>query len=111
MATTPPSSLPPAIVLDASISVSVASKEAATEPRASAEINRYSEAGYTFSAPGVIIAEKVYVLCGRLQDGTLSAADHIQPINDFYTMMRSILPPPQGEPSLILRAEAIRGSY
>ena len=38
MATTPPSSLPPAIVLDASVAVSVTAREATTEAKASAEI-------------------------------------------------------------------------
>jgi hypothetical protein len=50
--------------------------------------------------------------CVKVQDGSLSATDHTQAVQDFYTMMSSfVLPPPNGDIALILRAEAIRGSY
>ncbi len=57
MTTTLPSSKSPAIVLDASVAVSVTAKEAATEAKASAAINGYLAGGYEFFAPGVIVSE------------------------------------------------------
>ncbi len=111
MTATPPSSPPPAVVLDASIAVAVTAKEA-TEPKVSAEINRYLAGGYEFFAPGVIVAETLYVLCGKLEnEKTLSPADHSKAVLGFHKLMGLLLPPPDGEISLVLRAEAIRGSY
>jgi predicted nucleic acid-binding protein len=99
------------VVLEASVSVSVCAKEP-TEPKVSAEINRYLANGHDFFAPGVFVAETLYVLCGKLHDGSLSAANHLLAIQDFHTMMTAfVLPPPNGEAALILRAEAIRGGY
>jgi predicted nucleic acid-binding protein len=102
-------------VLDASVAVALASKEAPTEAKANAEIAYYSSLGYEFFAPGVIVSETLYVLCdmlcGKLQDGSLSAATHAKAVQSFYLLMATTLPPPNGEASLVLRAEAIRSSY
>lgn len=106
-----PSSPAPAVVLDASVVVSLTAKEANTAAKVSVEIARYSANGYQFFAPGVLVGEVLYVLCGKLNDGSLSPIDHAQAIQDFSILMGSILPPPGGDAVLILRAETIRGSY
>jgi predicted nucleic acid-binding protein len=108
---TPPTSSPTgATIIDASVAVTIVANEAG-EPKATAAINRCLAAGSEFFAPGVLVSETLYVLCGKLHDGTLSAADHAQAVQDFYDFLGFVLPPPNGERSLVLRAEAIRGSY
>jgi predicted nucleic acid-binding protein len=91
------SSLPVgAVVIDGSVAIAICAKEAGREPKASAELLRYSTAGYAFYAPGTIVAETLYVLCGKLQQGHLTAATHAQAVTDFQTLMTHILPPPSG---------------
>src|SRR5437870_4373019 len=107
MATNPPSSPAGAVVIGASIAVAICAKETGTEPKALAEIARYSSTGYEFYAPGVLVSESLYVLCGKLDSGTLTVADHAQAILELENFISGILPPPNGESSLIRRAEAI----
>jgi predicted nucleic acid-binding protein len=109
---TPPSKPAPAIVLDATIAVSIASKEATTQAQANAEVTRYLSLGYEFFAPGVLVSETLFALCRMLKnDKSLTAAQHRHAVSDFHTLLNFILPPPQGEISLVLRAEEIRGNY
>ena len=98
-------------MVDASIAVAIVAKEVNTETIASAEIVRYSELGYRFFAPGVLVTETLYVLCKKLESGVLSGADHKQAVQDFQSFMRKVLPPPHGDGALVLRAEAARGTY
>lgn len=100
-----------AVVIDASVTVAIAAKEADKEPQASAAILRYSGLGYEFFAPGAIVTETLYVLCKKLESGALSYTDHTQATQDFHAFMTKVLPPPHGDGALILRAEAIRGTY
>jgi predicted nucleic acid-binding protein len=100
-----------ALVLDASVAVAVAAREADKEPKASAEIVSYSGGGYEFFAPGVLVAETLYVLCKKLENGVLTAADHSQAVQDFHIFMSGVLPSPFGDGALALRAEAVRGGY
>lgn len=72
---TPPSSLAGAVVIDANVVISMATNEP-TEPKVSTEVARYSAMGYEFFAPGVIVAETLYVVCIKLSNGALSATDH-----------------------------------
>jgi predicted nucleic acid-binding protein len=106
----PPSSLPGAVVVDANIPIAIASNEVGSD-NATIAINHYLAQRYEFYAPGAILAETLYVLCGKLQDGTFTAAEHAQAIQDFDLFMSMILPPPQGEGTLVLRAETFRGTY
>lgn len=100
-----------AAVVDASVAISVSAKEDATEARANAALAHYTALGYEFFAPGVIVSETLYVLCGNLQTGGLTTVTPAQAVQDFDTFMGFILPPPNGDGALVLRAEAIRGSY
>jgi len=111
MAMIPPISSVGAVVVDASFLIAICSKETNTEITAIAEFDRCSQLAYKFFAPGVLFAEVLYVLCGKLANGTLSAADHIQAVIDLEQLAEGILPPPYSEASLIQRAEAIRGGY
>ena len=107
------SSSPPtgAAVIDASIAIAISAREASREPKANAELLRLSTAGHAFYAPGVIVAETLYILCGKLQGGLLTPAEHAQAVLDFGILMAAIQPPPTGEASLVARAEAIRSGY
>lgn len=106
------SSAKPAVVLDATIAVAIASKESTTQANANAEVNRYLTQGYDFYAPGVLVSETLFALCRmRDSDNSLTAIEHAQAVADFNTMLSFVLPSPQGDFSLVLRADAIRGSY
>ena len=107
----PMTSISGAVVVDATIAVAISAKEAGREQRAIAELARYSAVGYRFYAPGVLAAEAIYVLCGKEQSGTLSAADYGQALVDLEQLIRGFLPPPSGEAALIGRAAAIRTGY
>lgn len=108
-------SIPPnnsgAIVLDASVAIAIAAKEAGREPMVLAELARYSQLGYSWFAPGVIIAETLYVVCGKKQRGELSGADYVTAISSFKKTVTSIIARPDGDWSLIARAEQIVAGY
>lgn len=78
-------------------------------------LNRHSintpPQGWRFYAPGVVISETLYILCQKLQSGSLTAADYDFAIQRFNNLMRGVLPPPQGDPSLVLRAAQIGRGY
>ncbi len=63
------------------------------------------------NAPGVIVAETLYVLCGKKTSGSLSLPDYATAVATFDRIMASVLPPPNGDASLIRRAEQIGNGY
>lgn len=109
--TLPSNSLPGAVVIDANVIIAICAKEAGKEPLALAEMARYSSQGYQFYAPGVLIAEVLYVLCGKEQSGTFTPADYTLAMTELKNLASGILPPPQGEAALVRRAATIRMSY
>ncbi len=72
---------------------------------------RHAQAGSAFYAPGVIVGECLFVLCKKCEDKALSTAEHAAAVSDLATYMGMILPPPQGDRSLIARAEQLRNVY
>lgn len=112
MDTTPPSSSPAsgALILDANIAVAIVAREV-TEPQVSAAIEQYFLRGYSLYAPGVLVSETLYVLCGKLQNGDLTPATHSEAVKDFAEFMKQVKSLPDGEGTLVERAEAIRGTY
>ena len=105
------SSLPDAVVIDANVIIAICAKEAGKEHLALAEIAKYSSRGCQFYAPGLLISEALYVLCGQEQSGTLTQADFAHAIKELENLTRGILPPPQGDAALVQRAAAIRIGY
>jgi predicted nucleic acid-binding protein len=101
--TTTPVSLSLSVVIDANVLIALCAKEVDKYAVADAELTSCSKAGSRFYAPGVIIAECLYVLCKKLEDQTLSPTDHAMAVADLYTYMGMILPPPQGDQSLRAR--------
>jgi predicted nucleic acid-binding protein len=111
MAMSQPGSLAEAVVLDARFVVAICSKEVGSEQIALTELALHANRGAEFFAPGVLISEALYVCCRKLSDTTLSPVDHAQAVVDLEAFVAGILPPPNGEASLVRRAEAIRSGY
>jgi predicted nucleic acid-binding protein len=107
--------LPPppsgAVVIDANIMIAIASNETNRDVVATAELSNYLSQGYRLFAPGAIIMETLYILCGKLNSGLLSPAEYAKAITAFQTAMRPVYPPRSGDKALIARAEQISGGY
>ena len=106
-----PISNPGAVVIDANIVIAISSKEAGRDATATAELTRYASLGYEWFAPGTTVSETLYILCGKLNSGVLSPTDYATAVQTFARMMNSILPPPGGDATLVLRAEQIGSGY
>jgi hypothetical protein len=59
----------------------------------------------------VLIAEALFVFCKKLAAGKLTPAEHAQAVLSLETLMKAVLPTPNGDASLIARAEQIRGTH
>ena len=105
------SSDPPCVALDSNVLIAICAKESDKYAVAREELARYATEGYILYAPGVIIAEALFVLCKKLKDEILSAADHAAAVADLITFLEAIEPPPNGDRSLVARAEQIRAGY
>ncbi len=99
------------LTIDANVLIALCSKESDKFAIAQRELTQYAQAGYQFYAPGVIIAESLFVLCKKLEDKSLSTSDHAAAVADLCTYMGMILPPPNGDGPLVARAEQIRQGY
>ncbi len=99
------------VVIDANVLIGICAREQDKLVTAEAALLDYSTRGWLFHAPGVIVAEVLYILCGKLQGGQLDPAAHQEAVESFQDQMKAILPPPRGDASLIARAEEIRHSY
>jgi len=106
-----PTNSPGAVVIDANVVIAISAKEAGRDMAATAELTRYASLGYEWFAPGTIVSETLYILCGKLNSGILSPADYATAVQTFARTMNSILPPPGGDAGLVLRAEQIGGGY
>jgi hypothetical protein len=72
-------SSPGAAVVDANILISLCAKEPSFTV-AENVLSDYALKGWTFYAPHVIVAEVLYVLCGKLWDGSLTPATYNAPV-------------------------------
>ncbi len=100
-----------AVVIDANVLIAICAKEKDKHTEAEAALKDYAASGWVFYAPNVIVAEVLYVLCNKLQNGVLSATAYEDAIQDFQDQMTVIFLSPQGETSLITRAKEIQNSY
>lgn len=108
---TPTKTSPPSVVIDANVVIALCAKEPDKQLNAEKKINEYASGGSHFFAPGVIVAECLYIFCKKLTDGVITAIEHGLAIQAFIAMMAMIDPPPSGDKSLIQRAEEIRKTY
>jgi predicted nucleic acid-binding protein len=106
-----PNALPNAVVTDANVLIALCSKEKLTFQTAEKEFDEYVRDGWEFFAPNVIVAEVFYVLCEKLANGILTEQEHEKALEFFTDLMSAVLPPENGEASLIKRAEEIRQNY
>jgi predicted nucleic acid-binding protein len=102
---------PPAVTLDAAFVIAYCAKEPGRHVKADAQLKHYASNGWQFFAPGVLIAEALFVFCRKLAAGQLTPAEHTQAVQSLETLMRAVLPTPNGDSSLIARAEQIRATY
>ena len=91
--------------------IALASREAGRDILVAAELSRYAALGYEWFAPGVIVSETLYILCGKREVGILSDAEYATAVRAFERTMGSILPPPMGDRALVGRAAQIGGGY
>lgn len=106
-----PASSPGAVVVDANVLIGICANEQNKVALATSAMRGYAANGWNFYAPGVIVAECLFALCGKVQNGVLTFDEHEQAINWLRTYMKDFLPPPNGDASLIARAEEIRSGY
>lgn len=100
-----------AVVIDANVLIAICAKEQHLHAQAQAAVSDYATRGFLFYAPGVVVAETLYILCGKLQSGTLTTLEHDTAVKSFHAHMQGFLPPRGGDASLIIRAEEIRQGY
>ncbi len=105
-----PTSNPNAAVVDASIIVSIASKEIGTYLVAKNAFDTYAQNGWEFFAPNVIVGEVMFALCQKFATGILTEAEYEQAIESFLDYM-TIVETPDDETSLVKRAVEIRETY
>ena len=108
---TAPTSSPGAVVLDANVVIALASREVGRATLVATELARYGKMGHQLFAPGVISAETLYVLCGKLSSGALSPTNYAAAVVAFQRTMTTVQPPPSGDVALISRAEQISNGY
>lgn len=99
-----------AVVIDASILVSMTSNEIKTHLIAENAFNNYSQNGWEFFAPNVIVSEVLFALCHKLTAGVLTSIEYEQAIDSFLVLMKNIKTD-NNDLSLVKRAVEIRETY
>lgn len=82
-----PTSNPNALITDANILISVCSKEP-TAVIAESALENYAKNGWEFFAPNIIIAEVLYILCQKHQNGLLTPKSYDDAIENFQDQMK-----------------------
>ena len=85
--------IPDAVVVDASILVSIASKESATFLTAENVLDNYTRNACEFIAPSVIVAEVMFALCQKHAAGILTEDEYEKAVESFLDLMQSIATP------------------
>ena len=99
------------VVIDANVLIGLCAKEPDKFMTAETALQDYATQGWVFYAPHVIVSEVLYVLCNKLQNGLLTPSTYEEAIENFRDQMSAILPPPNGDASLIVRAKEIQANY
>lgn len=101
---------PGAVVVDSNVLISICSKETSLAT-AQQTLADYAAKNWVFYAPGVMVAEALFVLCRKLSDGILTASVYNEAIEMLKDQTAAILPPPGGDAGLIQRAKEIQSGY
>jgi predicted nucleic acid-binding protein len=106
-----PASSTISVVLDASVVIAFCAKEPGNHPKAQAYLDTHARKGSRFFAPGVLVAETLYVFCKKLDSGALTAAEHALAVQSLEAFLTGVSPPPAGDRSLVTRAEQLRAGH
>ncbi|MEK7830119.1 MAG: hypothetical protein AAB401_03490, partial [Acidobacteriota bacterium] len=87
------------VVVDASVMIAICAKEHDKQVTAKEALEDYVARGWAFYAPSVIVAEVMYILCLKLQDGLLTPALYEKAVENFHNQVINFLSPPNGEAS------------
>lgn len=104
-------SRPSAVVVDANVLIALCAKEADKLPVAESAFENYTNRGYEFFAPGVLVAEVIFILCQKLDGGLLSEPEYENAIDVFAAYLTGIVLIPDGDAALLKRAVEIRSGY
>jgi predicted nucleic acid-binding protein len=99
-----------AVVIDASVLVSITSNEVGTYLAADTAFNNYAQNGWEFFAPNVVVAEVLFALCQKLTAGVLTQIEYEEAVDEFLVLMKNISIKTD-ETSLVKRAVEIRETY
>jgi len=100
-----------AVVPDANVLIGLCAGEKDKFKTAETAFDDYTNKGYEFFAPNVLVAEVVFVLCQKLADGSLTRLEYETAVKAFKYYLSFIVLVPNGETSLIDRAVEIRDGY
>ena len=106
-----PTSSTTSVVVDASVVIALCAKEPGNHPKAQVHLGAHTRNGSRFFAPGVLIAEALYVFCKKLDSGALTAAEHALAVQSLEAFLTGVSPPPSGDRSLVMRAEQLRAGH
>jgi predicted nucleic acid-binding protein len=99
-----------AVVVDVNILISICTKEPSNST-ADAALSTYASQGAVFHAPNVIVAEFLYVLCQKLENGILTETEYEKAFTAFKKQMAATCTPPNGDMPLLDRARQIQSGY
>ena len=100
-----------AVIPDANVLIALCAKEKDKLQTAETAFENYTNQGYEFFAPGVLVAEVIFILCQKLAGGVLSQSEYDEAIDVFADYLKGIALTPNGEASLLKRAVEIRDGY
>lgn len=100
-----------AVVPDANVLIALCARENDKLQTAQTAVDDYTNQGYEFFAPSVLVAEVIFVLCQKLADGALTQPEYEKAIKAFEYYLNFISLSPNGEASLLKRAIEIREGY
>lgn len=102
---------PHCVTLDASFVIGLCAKESDKYPAAQAALRQRVATGCTLHAPHLLVMEASFVLCGKLQTGTLTPAEHAIAVANLQSVAALIVFPVGGDAALLSRAEQMRQGY
>lgn len=100
-----------AVVLDANVLIALCARETNKLKTAETAFDDYTNKGYLFFAPNVLVAEVIYILCQKFTSGSLTLLEYEKAVKAFDYYLSSIVFAPNGEASLLNRAIEIRDGY
>ncbi len=106
----PASNTPGAAVVDASVFTSLCAKET-THATAAQALAGYAFKGWSFHTPNVVVAEVLFALCRKLNNGELTPLAYEEAVQNFQDQMVAVSTPPLGDAAFIKRAVDIQKGY